>query len=101
MPVPAPGTAAILVGLSAYGSDIPAELTTPTGAAILATLAGGHGPMPAMTVERVAYGAGQREVAADRSVPSVVKRMVPSRSVRKISAPAEASASRVEGAGWP
>jgi len=64
MPVPAPGTAALLVGLSAYGSDIPAELTTPTGAAILATLAGGHGPMPAMTVERVAYGAGQREIAA-------------------------------------
>jgi uncharacterized protein (TIGR00299 family) protein len=64
MPVPAPGTAALLVGLPAYGSDIPAELTTPTGAAILATLAGGHGPMPAMTVERVAYGAGQREIAA-------------------------------------
>jgi uncharacterized protein (TIGR00299 family) protein len=64
MPVPAPGTAALLVGLPAYGSDIPAELTTPTGAAILATLASGHGPMPAMTVERVAYGAGQREIAA-------------------------------------
>jgi uncharacterized protein (DUF111 family) len=40
------------------------ELTTPTGAAILATLASGHGAMPAMTVERVAYGAGQREIAA-------------------------------------
>jgi uncharacterized protein (TIGR00299 family) protein len=64
MPVPAPGTAALLVGLQAYGSEIPMELTTPTGAAILATLAGGHGPMPAMTVERVAYGAGQREIAA-------------------------------------
>jgi uncharacterized protein (TIGR00299 family) protein len=64
MPVPAPGTAALLVGLPAYGSDVPAELTTPTGAAILATLAGGHGPMPAMTVGRVAYGAGQREIAA-------------------------------------
>jgi uncharacterized protein (TIGR00299 family) protein len=64
MPVPAPGTAALLVGLPAYGSDIPAELTTPTGAAILATLASGHGPMPAMNVERVAYGAGQREIAA-------------------------------------
>ncbi len=64
MPVPAPGTAALLVGLPAYGSDIPAELTTPTGASILATLASGHGPMPAMTVERVAYGVGQREIAA-------------------------------------
>jgi uncharacterized protein (TIGR00299 family) protein len=64
MPVPAPGTAALLVGLPAYGSDVPMELTTPTGAAILATLASGHGPMPSMKVERVAYGAGQREIAA-------------------------------------
>ncbi len=63
MPVPAPGTAALLVGFPAYGSDIPMELTTPTGAAVLSTLAGAHGPMPAMTVERVAYGAGQRDIA--------------------------------------
>ena len=63
MPVPAPGTAALLAGFPAYGSEIPMELTTPTGAAILTSLASGHGPMPAMTVERVAYGAGQRELA--------------------------------------
>ncbi len=62
MPVPAPGTAALLRGFPAYGSQIRAELTTPTGAAILTTLASGHGPMPLMTVERVAYGAGQREL---------------------------------------
>ncbi len=72
MPVPAPGTAALLVGLPAYGSDIPAELTTPTGAAILATLASGHGPMPAMIVERVAYGAGQREIAAQPNLLRVI-----------------------------
>jgi len=64
MPVPAPGTAALLAGFAAYGSEIPIELTTPTGAAILTTLACAHGPMPAMTIERVAYGAGQREIAA-------------------------------------
>jgi len=64
MPVPAPGTAALLAGFAAYGSEIPIELTTPTGAAILTTLARAHGPMPAMTIERVAYGAGQREIAA-------------------------------------
>ncbi len=63
MPVPAPGTAALLAGVPAYGSRIPAELTTPTGAAVLATLAAGFGPMPRMTVERVAYGAGQRQLA--------------------------------------
>jgi uncharacterized protein (TIGR00299 family) protein len=63
MPVPAPGTAALLVGVPAYGSAIPVELTTPTGAAVLSTLAAGFGPMPAMTAERVAYGAGRRELA--------------------------------------
>jgi hypothetical protein len=62
MPVPAPGTAALLAGFPAYGSEIPMELTTPTGAAILTTLAAGHGPMPAMTVARTAYGAGQRDL---------------------------------------
>ena len=63
MPVPAPGTAALLAGVPAYGSEVKAELTTPTGAAILTTLAAGYGPMPSMTVERVGYGAGQREFA--------------------------------------
>lgn len=64
MPVPAPGTAALLVGFPVYGSEIPLELTTPTGAAILTTLAAGHGSMPPMTVDRVGYGAGQRDIAA-------------------------------------
>jgi uncharacterized protein (TIGR00299 family) protein len=64
MPVPAPGTAALLAGFPSYGSDIPLELTTPTGAAILTTLAAGCGAMPLMTIERTAYGAGQREIAA-------------------------------------
>jgi hypothetical protein len=63
MPVPAPGTAALLAGVPSYGSQIRAELTTPTGAAVLSTLAVGFGPMPHMTVERVGYGAGQRELA--------------------------------------
>ncbi len=63
MPVPAPGTAALLTGFPAYGSEIRAELTTPTGAAILTTLATGAGPMPTMTVRRVAYGAGQWDLS--------------------------------------
>ena len=62
MPVPAPGTAALLSGVPAYGSDVPMELATPTGVAILTTLAAAYGPLPAMTVARVAYGAGQREL---------------------------------------
>ncbi|MBI2458502.1 MAG: nickel pincer cofactor biosynthesis protein LarC [candidate division NC10 bacterium] len=62
MPVPAPGTAALLTGVPAYGSEIPVELTTPTGAAILTTLAATYGPMPAMTIRRVAYGAGHHDL---------------------------------------
>jgi uncharacterized protein (TIGR00299 family) protein len=63
MPVPAPGTAALLVGAPAYGSEVPLELATPTGVAVLTTLAREYGPLPPMTVERIAYGAGQRELA--------------------------------------
>jgi uncharacterized protein (TIGR00299 family) protein len=63
MPVPAPGTAALLSGVPAYGSHIPVELTTPTGAAILTTLGTDYGPLPPMQVARVAYGAGQRELS--------------------------------------
>jgi hypothetical protein len=73
MPVPAPGTAALLAGVPAYGSDIPAELTTPTGAAILTTLATAFGPMPAMSVNRVAYGAGQRDL---REQPNLLRLIV-------------------------
>jgi uncharacterized protein (TIGR00299 family) protein len=61
MPVPAPGTAALLKGVPLAACDEPGELTTPTGAAILTTLAAGYGPAPAMTLEHIGTGAGQRE----------------------------------------
>jgi uncharacterized protein (TIGR00299 family) protein len=61
MPVPAPGTAALLRGVPIAACDEPGELTTPTGAAILTTLAAQYGPLPSMTVEAVGYGAGQRD----------------------------------------
>ncbi len=61
LPVPAPGTAALLKGVPLAECDEPGELTTPTGAALLTTLATAYGPMPAMTIESIGYGAGQRE----------------------------------------
>ncbi len=62
LPVPAPATLAILKGIPVYGVDVEAELVTPTGAALAAGLAGFFGPLPAMTVEAVGYGAGTRQI---------------------------------------
>ncbi len=62
LPVPAPATAELLRGVPIYSSGIDAELVTPTGAAIVSTLAAGFGPLPAMKVGRIGYGAGSREI---------------------------------------
>ncbi|HEX9002491.1 MAG TPA: nickel pincer cofactor biosynthesis protein LarC [Blastocatellia bacterium] len=59
-PVPGPATAEILKGVPVYSKEIEGELVTPTGAAIIATLASSYGNLPAMKVERVGYGAGTR-----------------------------------------
>ena len=61
MPIPAPGTAALLKGVPVQEADVEGELTTPTGAAILSTLAESFGPMPAMTVQSVGVGAGSAD----------------------------------------
>ena len=61
LPVPAPATANLLAGVPAYSSQVRGELVTPTGAAIITSLASGFGPLPPMTVQAVGYGAGRRE----------------------------------------
>jgi uncharacterized protein (TIGR00299 family) protein len=64
LPVPPPAVAALLIGVPSYaGPDsAPAtELCTPTGAALLTTLATSYGPQPAMTTEHVGVGAGGRD----------------------------------------
>jgi uncharacterized protein (TIGR00299 family) protein len=61
--VPAPATAELLCGVPLAASTVQAELTTPTGAAILTTLADAFGPLPAMIVQRIGCGAGQRDLA--------------------------------------
>jgi uncharacterized protein (TIGR00299 family) protein len=60
MPVPAPGTAELLKGVPLASSAIKAELTTPTGAAILTSVVQEWTEQPALTVERIGYGAGRR-----------------------------------------
>ena len=62
LPVPAPATIEILKGVPVYGGEVASELVTPTGAAIITSLAKSFGPLPPMRVERTGYGAGQREL---------------------------------------
>jgi uncharacterized protein (TIGR00299 family) protein len=60
--IPAPATAELLRGIPLAESSVGYELTTPTGAALLATLVHSFGPLPSMTVERIGCGAGQRDL---------------------------------------
>lgn len=59
--VPAPATAELLKGIPIAPSVVSAELTTPTGAAIVATVADEFGPLPPMTMQTIGLGAGDRE----------------------------------------
>ena len=61
-PVPAPATAEILKNVPIYNNNVAAELVTPTGAAIITTLADKFGEMPAIEVEKIGYGAGARDL---------------------------------------
>ncbi len=70
MPVPAPATAELLVGVPLAPCDEEGELITPTGAAILTTLAGGFGPIPPMTIEKTGFAAGTRD---GRRRPNVLR----------------------------
>ena len=60
--VPAPATAELLTGIPLAESSIACELTTPTGAAILATMVDGFGPLPSMRIARIGCGAGSRDL---------------------------------------
>jgi uncharacterized protein (TIGR00299 family) protein len=61
MPVPAPATAELLRDVPVYAGDISGEFVTPTGAAIIASLSQGYGPLPEMTLTKTGYGAGTRD----------------------------------------
>jgi uncharacterized protein (TIGR00299 family) protein len=68
LPVPAPATAELLRGAPTYSNGILRELVTPTGAAIVSTLASGFGTQPPMTVEAIGYGAGATELTEQPNV---------------------------------
>ena len=60
-PVPAPATVELLKDAPVYSSGVQAELVTPTGAAIVKTLARRFSVFPEMKIEKSGYGAGSRE----------------------------------------
>jgi len=64
LPVPAPATTILLENIPTRGGSEPTEMTTPTGAAIVAVLASSFGPPPAMTVSAIGTGAGTRATQA-------------------------------------
>ncbi|MCE5264165.1 MAG: nickel pincer cofactor biosynthesis protein LarC [Deltaproteobacteria bacterium] len=71
-PLPAPAAAEILRGIPWRKLDIEGELVTPTGAAIIREIAAEFGPLPAMTVESIGYGAGK----SDFGIPNALRVMI-------------------------
>ncbi len=69
IPVPAPATMELLKGVPTYSTGIKSELTTPTGAAIITTLAESFGPRPEMRILKNSYGAGTR----DLEIPNLLR----------------------------
>jgi len=73
LPLPAPATVELLRGAALHGVGAEAELVTPTGAALATTLARAWGPCPALLLEGVGYGAGERDLP-DR--PNVLRVLI-------------------------
>ena len=69
IPLPAPATLALLKDIPVVGRDLAMELVTPTGAVLLSSLVQSFGPIPAMTLRSVGYGAGER----DLPIPNVLR----------------------------
>jgi pyridinium-3,5-bisthiocarboxylic acid mononucleotide nickel chelatase len=72
-PVPAPATLALLGGAPIYAGAVQKELVTPTGALVVSSFAGAFGPVPAMSIERIGYGAGARD---NPGTPNVLRILI-------------------------
>ena len=68
-PVPAPATARLLAGVPVYGKGT-SELVTPTGALLVTGYARAFGPLPAMSIDGIGYGAGDRD---PKGTPNVLR----------------------------
>ncbi|MCL4554296.1 MAG: LarC family nickel insertion protein, partial [Actinobacteria bacterium] len=94
LPVPAPAVLELLVGVPVEAGASAGELTTPTGAALLAANVDSFGPMPDMTLTRVGYGAGTRETPG---TPNVARLLLGHALAPGLDAPATSA----EGASGP
>jgi hypothetical protein len=90
VPNPSPAVVELLEGIPTHGRDTGVELTTPTGAAMLAAWGSAFGPMPPMTIESAGYGAGARDLDEAPNCTQVV-----------IGLPAELAGSSSLGQGQP
>jgi pyridinium-3,5-bisthiocarboxylic acid mononucleotide nickel chelatase len=72
-PIPAPATLQLLQGAPVYAGRQKSELVTPTGALIVTAYASSFGPVPAMTVKRIGYGAGSRDFV---DAPNVLRVLI-------------------------
>src|SRR5690606_31522693 len=90
-PVPAPATAELLAGVPLSDWNAEGELTTPTGAAILKTLVKGFGPLRSMTIERIGYGAGERDFDHPNVLRAMLVRMTPCQGCKDVSEAADSS----------
>lgn len=86
LPVPAPATVKLLGDAPVYAGAVQHELVTPTGALIATTYARSFGPIPSMSIERIGYGAGDRDAP---DTPNVLRVLV-----GRTAAPAELSSER-------
>ena len=72
LPVPAPATAELLKGVPIYSNQAVGELVTPTGAAIISSVASEFGGLPAFKIRTVGYGAGTKDIPG---MPNVLRVM--------------------------
>ena len=72
IPLPAPATVALLKGVPIVGSPLQVETVTPTGAALLSSLADDFGPIPPMGLDAIGYGAGNRDFA----IPNIIRLLI-------------------------
>ena len=75
IPSPAPATLEVLQGIPIYGTGIEGELVTPTGAALISTLAESFTSLPPLTVSKIGYGAGKKIMAHNKLLRLILGEM--------------------------